>query len=198
MTTRIGINGFGRIGRSVFRILSDRDDIQVVAVNDLFENEQLAYLLKFDTVMGVLNKDVSVDGDFMHVNGDEIAMIDEKDPAKIPWAQFDVDFVIESTGVFRNREPLEKHLEGGAKKVILALNGFGANREMLQKYIPQMSSAYYFGHEGNTGEGIKWGEALGAKLEYMGAYQAHGSVAYPHGTLLTWVVISLGGYQVVR
>ena len=83
-----------------------------------------------------------------------------------------------------------------AKKVILALNGFGANREMLQKYIPQMSSAYYFGHEGNTGEGIKWGEALGAELDCMGAYQAHGSVAHPHGTLLTWVAISLGGYQV--
>lgn len=83
-----------------------------------------------------------------------------------------------------------------AKKVILALNGFGANREMLQKYIPQMSSAYYFGHEGNTGEGIQWGEALGASLECMGAYQAHGSVAHPHGTLLTWVAISLGGYQV--
>ena len=83
-----------------------------------------------------------------------------------------------------------------AKKIILALNGFGANRDMLRKYIPQMSSAYYFGHEGNTGEGIKWGEALGAKLDCMGAYQAHGSVAHPHGTLLTWVAISLGGYQV--
>ena len=83
-----------------------------------------------------------------------------------------------------------------AQKVILALNGFGANREMLQKYIPRMSSAYYFGHEGNTGEGIKWGEALGASLECMGAYQAHGSVAHPHGTLLTWVAISLGAYQV--
>ena len=83
-----------------------------------------------------------------------------------------------------------------AKKVILALNGFGANREMLEKYIPQISSAYYFGHEGNTGEGIQWGEALGAGLECMGAYQAHGSVAHPHGTLLTWVAISLGGYQV--
>jgi fumarate reductase flavoprotein subunit len=83
-----------------------------------------------------------------------------------------------------------------AKKVILALNGFGANREMLQKYIPQMSSAYYFGHEGNTGEGIQWGQALGAEVDCMGAYQAHGSVAHPHGTLLTWVAISLGGYQV--
>ena len=83
-----------------------------------------------------------------------------------------------------------------AKKVVLALNGFGANRKMLQKYIPEMSEAYYFGHEGNTGEGILWGEALGAQLDYMGAYQAHGSVAHPHGTLLTWAVISLGGYQV--
>ena len=83
-----------------------------------------------------------------------------------------------------------------AKKVILALNGFGANREMLKKYIPEMSSAYYFGHEGNTGEGIQWGKALGAELSCMGAYQAHGSVAHPHSTLLTWAAISLGGYQV--
>ena len=83
-----------------------------------------------------------------------------------------------------------------AKKVVLALNGFGANPKMLRKYIPEMSDAYYFGHEGNTGEGILWGEALGAELEYLGAYQAHGSVAYPHGTHLTWAVILLGGYQV--
>jgi len=67
---------------------------------------------------------------------------------------------------------------------------------MLKKYIPEMSDAYYFGHEGNTGEGILWGEALGAELECMGAYQAHGSVTHPHGTLLTYAVISLGGYQV--
>jgi fumarate reductase flavoprotein subunit len=83
-----------------------------------------------------------------------------------------------------------------AKKVVLALNGFGANREMLKKYVPEMSDAYYFGHEGNTGEGILWGEALGAELDCMGAYQAHGSVAHPHGTLLTWVTVSLGGYHV--
>lgn len=83
-----------------------------------------------------------------------------------------------------------------AKKVILALNGFGANREMLAKYIPEMKDAYYFGHEGNTGEGILWGEALGAALDCMGAYQAHGSVTYPHGTLLTYVTVSMGGYHV--
>ena len=83
-----------------------------------------------------------------------------------------------------------------AKKVVLALNGFGANREMLAKYIPEMKDAYYFGHEGNTGEGILWGEALGAALDCMGAYQAHGSVTHPHGTLLTYVTVSMGGYHV--
>lgn len=121
MALRVGINGFGRIGRSVFRILSDRDDIEVVAVNDLYENEQLAYLLKYDTVMGVLDKDVSVEGDLMFVNGDRIAMIDEMNPADLPWADLGVDVVVESTGVFRNREQLEKHLEAGAKRVILTV-----------------------------------------------------------------------------
>ena len=121
MAVRIGINGFGRIGRSVYRILLERDDIEVVAVNDLFENEQLAYLLKFDTVMGVLHKDVSVDGDFMYVDGEKVAMLDERDPAQIGWGDLGVDYVVESTGVFRERAPLEKHLAGGAKKVILTV-----------------------------------------------------------------------------
>jgi fumarate reductase flavoprotein subunit len=83
-----------------------------------------------------------------------------------------------------------------AKRVILACNGFGNNKEMLKKYIPEMADAFYFGHEGNTGEGILWGIELGAATQYMGAYQAHGSVAYPHATLLTWVVIVNGGFQV--
>lgn len=83
-----------------------------------------------------------------------------------------------------------------AKKVILACNGFGNNKEMLSKYIPEMADAFYFGHEGNTGEGILWGMALGAATQHMGAYQAHGSVAHPHATLLTWVVIVNGGFQV--
>ena len=121
MSLRVAINGFGRIGRSVFRILSDREDIEVVAVNDLYENQQLAYLLKFDTVMGVLDKSVSVEGDSMFVNDDRIAMIDETDPAKLPWDDLEIDIVVESTGVFRYREQLEKHLSAGAKKVILTV-----------------------------------------------------------------------------
>ncbi len=121
MAIRIGINGFGRIGRSVFRILHQRDDLEVVAINDLFENEQLAYLLKYDSVMGVFSGTVSVEGDVMTVGGDEIAMTSQRDPAEIPWKEMGVDIVIESTGVFRHRAPLEKHLAAGAKKVVLTV-----------------------------------------------------------------------------
>ncbi len=121
MTLRVGINGFGRIGRSVFRILSDRGDIQVVAVNDLFDNEQLAYLLRFDTVMGLFDKQVEVDQEALYVNGDRVAMTAEKDAASIPWAGLGADIVVESTGVFRTRDLLEKHLEAGAGKVILTV-----------------------------------------------------------------------------
>ncbi len=121
MTIRIGINGFGRIGRSVFRILHRREDVEVVAINDLFENEQLAYLLKYDSVMGVFSGTVAVEGDVMTVGGDEIAMTSQRDPAEIPWKEMGVDIVIESTGVFRHRAPLEKHLAAGAKKVVLTV-----------------------------------------------------------------------------
>ena len=121
MSVKIGINGFGRIGRSVFRILADRDDIEIAGINDLFENEQLVYLLKYDSVMRVFPKEVSADDDFMYVDGRKIAMTAEKDPAQIPWGQMGVDVVIESTGVFTKREQIQKHLDGGAKKVILTV-----------------------------------------------------------------------------
>jgi glyceraldehyde 3-phosphate dehydrogenase len=121
MSVKIGINGFGRIGRSVFRILSDRDDVEVAGINDLFENEQLVYLLKYDSVMRVFPKEVTADDDFMYVDGRKIAMTAEKDPAKIPWGALGVDIVIESTGVFTKKEALEKHLQGGARKVILTV-----------------------------------------------------------------------------
>jgi glyceraldehyde 3-phosphate dehydrogenase len=121
MSVKIGINGFGRIGRTVFRILSDRDDVEVAGINDLFENEQLVYLLKYDSVMGVFPKEVTADDDFMYVDGRKIAMTAEKDPAKIPWGELGVDIVIESTGVFTKKEQLQKHLDGGARKVILTV-----------------------------------------------------------------------------
>jgi glyceraldehyde 3-phosphate dehydrogenase len=121
MAITVGINGFGRIGRSVFRILSDRDDINVLAINDLFENEQLAYLLKYDTVMGIFPKTVKIEGNSMDVNGSRVAMTAHRDPAEIPWKKIGVQIVIESTGVFRHREPLEKHFTAGAEKVVLTV-----------------------------------------------------------------------------
>jgi glyceraldehyde 3-phosphate dehydrogenase len=121
MTVRVGINGFGRIGRTVFRILSDRPDVEVVAINDLFENAQLGYLLKYDTVMRVFEKDVRTDAEAMYVDGRRVEMTEERDPAKIPWKRFGVDIVIESTGALLTREKLEKHIAAGAKKVILTV-----------------------------------------------------------------------------
>ena len=121
MSVKIGINGFGRIGRSVFRILADRDDVEIAGINDLFENEQLVYLLKYDSVMRVFPKEVTADDDYLYTDGRKIAMTAEKDPAKIPWGDLGVDIVIESTGVFTKKDQLQKHLDGGAKKVILTV-----------------------------------------------------------------------------
>ena len=118
---RVGINGFGRIGRTVFRILSDRDDVEVVAINDLYDNAHLAYLLKYDTVMRVFHKDVSTDRDTMTVGGKSVLMTEERDPAKIPWGRLGVDVVVEATGALLTREKLQGHLAAGAKKVILTV-----------------------------------------------------------------------------
>ena len=121
MAIQVGINGFGRIGRSVFRIISDRDDMEVVAINDLFDNEQLAYLLKYDTVMGIFDREVTAEKDAMTVGNHRVAMTEHRDPAEIPWKDLGARFVVECTGVFRNREPLEKHIAAGAEKVILTV-----------------------------------------------------------------------------
>jgi glyceraldehyde 3-phosphate dehydrogenase len=121
VTIRVGINGFGRIGRSVFRILTRRTDIEVVAVNDLYDNAELAYLLKYDTVMRVFDQEVSTDAHSMTVGSRRVAMTEERDPAKIPWKDLGVEIVIESTGVLTTREKLQKHLEAGAERVILTV-----------------------------------------------------------------------------
>jgi glyceraldehyde 3-phosphate dehydrogenase len=118
---RVGINGFGRIGRTVFRILSDRDDVEVAAINDLYDNAHLAYLLKYDTVMRVFHKDVSTDRDTMTVGGKSVLMTEERDPAKIPWGKLGVDVVVEATGTLLTRDKLQGHLAAGAKKVILTV-----------------------------------------------------------------------------
>ena len=122
MSVRVGINGFGRIGRAVFRIMSRRDDVEVVAINDLYRAEQLAYLLRFDTVMGPFQRRVDHEERALKIEGMKpIRLTAEKDPARLPWADVGADIVIESTGVFRDRTSLEKHLAAGAKKVILTV-----------------------------------------------------------------------------
>jgi glyceraldehyde 3-phosphate dehydrogenase len=121
MSVRVGINGFGRIGRSVFRILADRTDVEVAVVNDLFDNDHLAYLLKYDTVMRVFPKTVTTDAESMTVDGRRVLMTAEKDPARIPWGTHGVDVVVESTGKILTREPLQKHLAAGAKRVVLTV-----------------------------------------------------------------------------
>ena len=118
---RIAINGFGRIGRSVFRILSDRDDINVVAINDLYDNDVLAYLLKYDTVMKGFNQDVKLQKDFLVTPKDKVKMISVKDPSKLPWKELEIDIVVEATGIFRTREDLQPHLDAGAGRVILTV-----------------------------------------------------------------------------
>jgi glyceraldehyde 3-phosphate dehydrogenase len=95
--------------------------MEVVAINDLFDNEQLAYLLKYDTVMGIFDKEVTADSDAMTVDSQRVVMTEHRDPAEIPWKDLGAQFVIESTGVFRHREPLEKHIAAGAEKVILTV-----------------------------------------------------------------------------
>lgn len=122
MTIRVAINGFGRIGRSVFRILSDLpEEFEVVAINDLYDNKALSYLLKYDTVMGTFDKSVRHDDEALYVNDKKILMTNHRDPAEANWGELGIDFVIESTGVFTVRSALEKHLTGGAKKVLLTV-----------------------------------------------------------------------------
>ena len=120
MTVKIGINGFGRIGRMVFRAALENDAIEVAAINDLTDTETIAHLLKYDSVHGRLPNEVSHGEGFIAVDGKQISVTALKDPAQIAWADAGVDIVLECTGLFRNRETAGKHLEGGAKKVIIS------------------------------------------------------------------------------
>ncbi len=118
---RVAINGFGRIGRSVFRILNERKDLDVIAINDLFDNEVLEYLLKYDSVMPTFSWDVHLEGDFLVTPNEKVKMLAQRDVTKLPWKELDIDIVIEATGIFRTRETLEDHLKAGARRVILTV-----------------------------------------------------------------------------
>ncbi|CAN5859510.1 MAG: type I glyceraldehyde-3-phosphate dehydrogenase [Acidimicrobiia bacterium] len=120
---KVAINGFGRIGRAVFRIIAERKDtpIEVVAINDLADDDVLAYLLSYDSVMGPFEQEVTVSDGVMTVGKHEVRMLYVKDPAALPWKELDIDVVVESTGIFRTRETLQKHVDAGAKRVILTV-----------------------------------------------------------------------------
>jgi glyceraldehyde 3-phosphate dehydrogenase len=120
MAVKVGINGFGRIGRNVFRAALNNSNIEIVAINDLTDANMLAHLLKYDTVHGTLQADVTVDGEYLVVGGQKVKVIAERDPAQLGWGSLGVDVVVESTGRFTKREDAAKHLEAGAKKVIIS------------------------------------------------------------------------------
>ncbi|MER5211628.1 type I glyceraldehyde-3-phosphate dehydrogenase [Streptomyces sp. NPDC002838] len=121
MTIRVGINGFGRIGRNYFRALLEQGaDIEIVAVNDLGDTATTAHLLKYDTILGRLKQEVSHTADTITVDGKTIKVLSERNPADIPWGELGVDIVIESTGIFTKKADAEKHITGGAKKVLIS------------------------------------------------------------------------------
>ncbi|HHU31263.1 MAG: type I glyceraldehyde-3-phosphate dehydrogenase [Zhaonellaceae bacterium] len=120
MTVKIGINGFGRIGRLVFRAALNNPEVEVVAINDLGNAESNAHLLKYDSIHGILNAEVFAQDGSFKVNGKEVKVFAEKDPAKLPWSSVGVDVVVESTGLFTDATKAAAHLEGGAQKVIIS------------------------------------------------------------------------------
>jgi len=153
MTIKVGINGYGRIGRNVLRALyegSKRSEIEIVAVNDLGDANTNAHLTRRDTAHGRFPGTVAVDGNYMVVNGDRIRVLAERDPAKLPWGELGVEIVFESTGFFTSREAAGKHLEAGAKKVIISAPGgadidntivFGVNHDTLKASDTIISNA---------------------------------------------------------
>jgi len=118
---KIAINGFGRIGRTIMRIAKLRKHYDVVAVNDLASPDQLAYAFKYDSTHGVFPGDVSFQGDEMEIDGDRFKVLSERDPAKLPWKEMGVDYVIESSGAFKHLVDLQKHIDGGARRVVLTV-----------------------------------------------------------------------------
>ncbi|MCK5420892.1 MAG: type I glyceraldehyde-3-phosphate dehydrogenase [Deltaproteobacteria bacterium] len=119
MMTKIAINGFGRIGRAAFKLILERDDLEIVAINDLTDAKTLAHLLKYDSTHGVFAADVKAKEDAIVVDGKEIKILSIKDPASLPWRDMGAQVVVEGTGLFRDKEKASKHLQAGAKKVII-------------------------------------------------------------------------------
>ncbi|MSP27964.1 MAG: type I glyceraldehyde-3-phosphate dehydrogenase [Methylococcales bacterium] len=153
MAIKVAINGYGRIGRNIMRALYESgrtDEIQIVAINDLGDSKTNAHLTKYDTVHGKFGFDVSVDGDYIVINGDRIRVLAERDPSKLPWAELGVDVVHECTGFFASKEKASAHLTAGAKKVIISAPGgsdvdativYGVNHKTLKATDTVISNA---------------------------------------------------------
>src|SRR5882757_5298529 len=153
MSIKVGINGYGRIGRNILRALYEsgrQKEIQIVAVNDLGDAEINAHLTRYDTAHGKFKGEVGVDGDAMIVNGDRIKVLSERDPAKLPWGQLGVTFVLECTGLFTSKAKASAHIAGGAKKVIISAPGekdvdatvvYGVNHHVLKTSDTVISNA---------------------------------------------------------
>ena len=153
MTIKVGINGYGRIGRNILRAVYESgrtDEIQIVAINDLGDANTNAHLTQYDTAQGKFPGEVSVDGDYMIINGDKIRVLSERDPAKLHWGELGVDVVHESTGFFTSKEKASAHLAGGAKKVIISAPGgndvdativYGVNHGVLKASDTVISNA---------------------------------------------------------
>jgi len=131
MSKKIAINGFGRIGRNAFKLAFERDDIEVVAINDLTDTKTLAHLLKHDSTYGTYHYDVSYDENSIFVNGKQIRVLAEKDPALLPWGEFGVDVVIEATGLFVQPDKARAHINAGAKKVVISAPAKGEGAKFI-------------------------------------------------------------------
>jgi len=142
MATKVAINGFGRIGRNICRAALNEPELDFVAVNDLTDAKTLGYLLKYDSILGELKADVEVSGNSLVINGKEIQVLAERDPASLPWKDLGVEVVIEATGIFRDKEGASKHLSAGAKKVIITAPAKGEDITIVigvneDKYEPE-------------------------------------------------------------
>ena len=143
MAIKVGINGFGRIGRNVFRAASTRDDIEIVSINDLLDVDYLAYMLKYDSVHGRFDGEVSVADGKLIVNGKEIRITAERDPANIAWDAVEAEVVVESTGFFLTDETARKHIEAGAKKVVLS----APSKDATPMFVVGVNSDTYAGQD---------------------------------------------------
>ncbi|MDP5291509.1 type I glyceraldehyde-3-phosphate dehydrogenase [Oceanimonas sp. CHS3-5] len=143
MTIKVGINGFGRIGRFVFRLACERDDMEVVAINDLLDIDYMAYMLKFDSTHGRFHGDVRVEGGQLIVNGKPVRVTAERDPANLNWGELDVDVVAEGTGVFLTDETARKHIQAGAKKVVMT----GPSKDATPMFVMGVNHQDYAGQD---------------------------------------------------